>query len=528
MPIDPEFPIHFFTIVLNGEPFIRYHIEQFKKLQFKWYWHVVEGLAELRHDTAWSVRNGATLPEDVVKDCRSVDGTAEYLDQLSREFPDNVTVYRAPNGRNWDGKLEMINAPMAALEKAGVECLLWEIDSDELWVDGQFALMRELFQKNRTRTAAVFYCWYFVGPNLAINRRRQYPEIEWRRAWRYQPGMKWIAHEPPILGAPIPGTNQFQDVAARHPFTPKEMEAQKLVFHHFAYVTEAQLQFKEKYYGYRDITAQWKRLQEANFPVRLKDYFNWPWVHEKAIVDPVETCGFIPLAHMKEGKWVLSPPRPPWELVPADEREAEKHRYITGWKFGYHLLPEIINRLDLKVGVEIGVAYGGHCDAILQRTKVQKLYGVDPYRHCPDCSDVTNFPQDQFDSLYRNTAKFMVQHKDRFELIREDSVAAASKVPDPVDFIYIDGDHSYDGVKHDLEAWYPKVREGGIIAGHDYKHPTFPGVGLAVHEFMSKERLEINAGEEYFWWVRKIPESCCRPSSISRHRMRRTNAAFST
>ena len=52
-------PIHFFTIVLNGEPFIRYHLERFNVLNCPWHWHIIEGLAELKHDTAWSLQFGA-------------------------------------------------------------------------------------------------------------------------------------------------------------------------------------------------------------------------------------------------------------------------------------------------------------------------------------------------------------------------------------------------------------------------------------------------------------------------------------
>ena len=57
MPNDP-LAIHFFTIVLNGEPFIRYHLDSFNKLSFPWHWHIIEGLADLKHDTAWSVPLG--------------------------------------------------------------------------------------------------------------------------------------------------------------------------------------------------------------------------------------------------------------------------------------------------------------------------------------------------------------------------------------------------------------------------------------------------------------------------------------
>jgi hypothetical protein len=57
-------PIHFFTIVLNGEPFIRYHEEVFRKLTVPWHWHVIEGVALLRHDTGWSVASGTQQRRD--------------------------------------------------------------------------------------------------------------------------------------------------------------------------------------------------------------------------------------------------------------------------------------------------------------------------------------------------------------------------------------------------------------------------------------------------------------------------------
>jgi len=53
--------------------------------------------------------------------------------------------------------------------------------------------------------------------------------------------------------------------------------------------------------------------------------------------------------------------------------------------------------------------------------------------------------------------------------IRMDSVEASELYADgSLDFVFIDGDHSYDGVKGDLEAWLPKMKPNSIISGHDY------------------------------------------------------------
>src|SRR5438477_12080697 len=105
-------PVHFFTIVLNGEPFIRYHLDVFRRLPFRWHWHVVEGVASLVRDTAWSVAAGGRIDPAAHANGLSVDGTTAYLDEIALEEPDRITIYRRRRGMFWDGKLEMVSAPL--------------------------------------------------------------------------------------------------------------------------------------------------------------------------------------------------------------------------------------------------------------------------------------------------------------------------------------------------------------------------------------------------------------------------------
>jgi len=65
--------------------------------------------------------------------------------------------------------------------------------------------------------------------------------------------------------------------------------------------------------------------------------------------------------------------------------------------------------------------------------------------------------------------------------------AAAAFADQTVDFVFIDGAHSFDAVRCDLAAWWPKVRQGGLIAGHDYTHG--PEVKAAVDEFVTARGL---------------------------------------
>jgi glycosyltransferase involved in cell wall biosynthesis/predicted O-methyltransferase YrrM len=287
-------PIHFFTIVLNGQPYIPYHIEIFKQLSCQWHWHIVEGVADLKHDTAWSVQLGGAINDDIHRNGLSHDGTTEYLDALVQQYPDNITIYRKPAGIFWDGKREMVNAPLANIQE---ECLLWQVDVDELWTLEQLVTAKQLFINNPDKTAAFYWCSYFVGEKLLISTRNCYaqnPQQEWLRTWRFTPGTLWAAHEPPVLVTPA-ADGQYQNVAAINPFLHAETEKAGLVFQHFAYATKEQLQFKEQYYGYKNAVSQWGNLQSnTTFPVFLRDYF--PWVGDHTQVDIATSREIVPIA----------------------------------------------------------------------------------------------------------------------------------------------------------------------------------------------------------------------------------------
>ncbi|MDJ1167896.1 glycosyltransferase family 1 protein [Roseofilum sp. BLCC_M154] len=304
-----DIPIHFFTIVLNGEPFIRYHIDILKQLPFKWHWHIIEGVADLKHDTSWSVKLGGKVTDEIHNQGLSKDGTSEYLDQLKAEYPENITLYRKPEGQFWDGKREMVNAPLANIQE---ECLLWQIDVDEIWTLEQICNSRKLFIRNPEKTAAYYWCWYFVGEQLVISTRNCYtqnPQQDWLRTWRFKPGYVWAAHEPPILVEPLLD-GQFKNIAAINPLTHEETEKEGLVFQHFAYVTPEQLRFKEQYYGYQNAVNQWRSLQSVSqFPVYLRDYFSW--VGDETRVDRAESLGIVPLVQKEvtEGNWKFLQPQ---------------------------------------------------------------------------------------------------------------------------------------------------------------------------------------------------------------------------
>jgi hypothetical protein len=83
-----------------------------------------------------------------------------------------------------------------------------------------------------------------------------------------------------------------------------------------------------------------------------------------------------------------------------------------------------------------------------------------------------------------------------------DSVAAANTFPDrSLDFVYLDGDHSLKGCTRDIVAWAPKVKAGGILAGHDYYDNEPFMVRTAVNECCNGP-CGITHEPSPSWWVR--------------------------
>jgi len=94
---------------------------------------------------------------------------------------------------------------------------------------------------------------------------------------------------------------------------------------------------------------------------------------------------------------------------------------------------------------------------------------------------------------------------DRSELWEMSSGEAAAKHSGLVDLAFVDADHSYEAASSDIKYWLPKVRPGGILAGHDYTS-VFPGVVQAVHELVAAQDADLHLGPDWMWWVH-IPTS---------------------
>lgn len=124
-------------------------------------------------------------------------------------------------------------------------------------------------------------------------------------------------------------------------------------------------------------------------------------------------------------------------------------------------------------GVEVGVFKGEFSKQILDEWRGSRLIGVDSYNHGTD-----------FHLMWAaiNLNMEYVEWGSYTMLICPSSEACKYS-PSDLDFVYIDADHSLSAVREDIKNWYPKIRSGGILCGHDYSNEE-SGVRFAVDEFL--------------------------------------------
>ena len=147
------------------------------------------------------------------------------------------------------------------------------------------------------------------------------------------------------------------------------------------------------------------------------------------------------------------------------------------------------------VGAEIGVYEGRNARRVMKQLDIKTVYLIDPYDVYIDGDGSTVDPTEKY-----QMAKQQLKNHKNAVFIKKYSADAVSLLP-KLDFVYIDGNHSYKSVKEDIENYYPLVKENGFFGGHDF-YGKFKGVILAVTEFVKREGLTLHSGF-HDWWVIK-------------------------
>jgi hypothetical protein len=165
--------------------------------------------------------------------------------------------------------------------------------------------------------------------------------------------------------------------------------------------------------------------------------------------------------------------------------------------------------LGFTTGAEVGVWKGEFSEVLLKSNPgLDLLLCVDPWSKQPGYLEDKNddaVMERAFKEAQARLAPYL-----RSRAIRKPSIEAARQVEDAsLDFVYIDGNHRYEAVMQDLEAWTPKVRAGGIVAGHDFFTKTKKHIDVerAVRDFTQRRlirpvfvlRSKEDATPSWFW-----------------------------
>lgn len=150
------------------------------------------------------------------------------------------------------------------------------------------------------------------------------------------------------------------------------------------------------------------------------------------------------------------------------------------------LIPDVKN----AVAVELGCAECFFASDIAS-WGVAKVYAVDMWESNASFPGDAGNPQEWHNANYEACKKRFERFGDRVVILRGPTVAMAQHIKEQLDFVNVDACHSYACVRADIEAYWPKLKSGGIMAFHDHEMKQY-GVKQAVAEFAAANGLKVN------------------------------------
>ena len=159
------------------------------------------------------------------------------------------------------------------------------------------------------------------------------------------------------------------------------------------------------------------------------------------------------------------------------------------------------------VGAEIGVYEGINARLMLAFFPKFKLYCVDSWDNIDIWTGGPKQTKELMTAVKRNALQNLSYFNGRLKIIEKRSEEACKDFQDNFfDYVYIDAEHTEEAVKRDVELWYPKVKVGGMLAGHDY---GMIEVESALHDFLEEKSIpqtKLNyllKDEQSDWWLFK-------------------------
>jgi hypothetical protein len=140
---------------------------------------------------------------------------------------------------------------------------------------------------------------------------------------------------------------------------------------------------------------------------------------------------------------------------------------------GRYSLAYFYRDIGFVQGAEIGVECGGYSEWLCKYNPHLHLYSIDPWKSYRGYRD--HVSQSKLDGFYEETKRRLAPYN--CTIIRKFSMDALKGFEnDSLDFVFVDGNHSFVYCAEDVHWWLQKVRPGGIISGHDYKNYRKPNL----------------------------------------------------
>ncbi|SRR6266496_4522936 len=149
---------------------------------------------------------------------------------------------------------------------------------------------------------------------------------------------------------------------------------------------------------------------------------------------------------------------------------------------------QMLREREAKLGVEVGTDHGVYAKQLCEGIPELFLYCIDPWTAYIEGKDVKS--QKDVDKIYEEAKERLKPYQ--CSLNKGTSMNEVKYFNDnSLDFVFIDGNHSYDYVLEDITEWTKKVKPGGIIAGHDYKLDAINKYGVieAVNKYVKDNHI---------------------------------------
>lgn len=165
--------------------------------------------------------------------------------------------------------------------------------------------------------------------------------------------------------------------------------------------------------------------------------------------------------------------------------------------------PAMCNELGIHVAIELGTDIGAYAAEFMANFNGE-LICIDSYKSYEEW-----MPNNRLADIIM-AANALAPYHPRARIIIDDSVAVADRLPlwitHRLGFVYVDATHEYDPVTHELNTWWPLIKNGGVLAGHDYSTEHHSEVVRAVNDFAKRhDRTVYTVTGDYIpsWYILK-------------------------